>query len=137
MNDLEWEIIRIGNQIDEAKKIQEVESLFFETKEKWKNAKGDELTEKVRKLLVGNFIFIIYKLREFYDKWGRSQLPPSNKEELNVAEDIIKEVFKVIDNIDGKDFPSYFSENHRSEAKKGLIALRLMIDEEKSLRQNY
>jgi len=42
--------------------------LFFETKEKWKNAKGDELTEKVRKLLVGNFIFIIYKLREFYDK---------------------------------------------------------------------
>lgn len=54
-----------------------------------------------------------------------------------MAEDIIKEVFKVIDNIDGKDFPSYFSENHRSEAKKGLIALRLMIDEEKSLRQNY
>ena len=67
MNDLEWEIIRIGNQIDEAKKIQEVESLFYEMKKKWKNVKEDELTEKIRKLLVGNFVFVIYKLREFYD----------------------------------------------------------------------
>lgn len=137
MNDLEWEVIRIGNQIDEAESIQEVESLFSEMKKRWKNAEKGELTEKVRKLSVGNFVFVIYKLREFYDKRGKGEVLSSDEKELNAAERLIKQTFKVIDNIDRKDFPSYFSENNRSEAKKGLIALRLMIDEEKSFHQNY
>src|SRR5581483_856268 len=98
---------------------------------KCKDVKGDE-TDKVIRKSIENVILVIYKLREFYDEWGRSQVPPSDEEELNAAERIVKEIFKVIDKIDKANFPPYFSENHRSEAKKGLIALRLMIDEEKS-----
>lgn len=136
MNNLEEEFIRIGNQIDEAKNIQEVERLFCEIKKRWKDNTKKELTGKVRKLLTENFVFVIYKLREFYDRWGKSQVPPSDKEELVAAERIIKEIFKVIDGINKEDFPSCFGENYRSEAKKGLIALRLMIDEEISLRKS-
>ncbi|CAH1756644.1 11275_t:CDS:2 [Entrophospora sp. SA101] len=110
MNDLEFELIKNGNQIDKSKSIQEVERLFLETKKKLENTKKDELTEKIRKL---------------------SQVSPSDKKELTAAERVIKEIFKDIDKTDKADFPPYFSEKHLSEAKKGLIDFRIKIDEER------
>jgi hypothetical protein len=62
---LELELTKVGNQIDEARNIQEVEKLFFEMRKKYENVKEDELTEKVRKISAGNLVFVIYKLREF------------------------------------------------------------------------
>jgi hypothetical protein len=61
----------------------------------------------------------------------------NNEKELNATEGIIKEIFKVIDKVDKADFPPYFSENHRSEAKKGLIDFRIKIDEEKDRLKAY
>jgi len=57
MSDLEFELIKVGNRIDEARNIQEVEELFFEMRNKSESAKENELTEKVRKKLVGNLVF--------------------------------------------------------------------------------
>jgi hypothetical protein len=68
MNHLEFELIKVGNQIDEARNIQEVEQLFFEIRNKYESAKEDELTEKVRKVSAGNLVFVVYKLREFYEE---------------------------------------------------------------------
>jgi hypothetical protein len=131
MNDLELELIKVGNQINEASNIQEVEKLFFEMRNKYESVKENKLTEKVRKTLAGSLVFVIYKLREFYEEWGKNRELLSNKKELITTEKIIKEVFKNIDKISKEDFPSYFSEDHRSEAKKGLIDFRMKIDEEK------
>jgi len=55
-----------------------------------------------------------------------------NEKELSVAERVIKEVFKNINKVSKENFPPYFSEKHRSEAKKGLIDFRMKIDEEKA-----
>lgn len=137
MSHLEFELIKVGNQIDEARNIQEVEQLFFEMRNKCKSAEENKLTEKVRKLLVGNIVFVIYKLREFYEEWEKNRELFSDEKKITVAERIIKEVFKVIDKIDKADFLPYFTEKHQSEAKKGLIDFRIKIDEEKSLHQNY
>jgi len=131
MNGLEFELVKVGNQIDETKNIREVKELFFEMRNKCESAKEDELTEKVRKRAAGNLVFIIYKLREFYEEWGKSGKLSSDEEELTVVERVIKEVFKSVDKIDKVDFPSYFGEKHLSEAKKGLIDFRIKIDEEK------
>jgi len=68
MNDLELELTKVGNQIDEARNVQEVEKLFFEMRNKYESVKEDELTEKVRKTSAGNLVFVIYKLREFYEE---------------------------------------------------------------------
>ena len=46
MNKLEEEFTIIGNQIDDVKNIQEVERLYSEMENKYKNAEKDELTEK-------------------------------------------------------------------------------------------
>jgi hypothetical protein len=66
MKDLELEIIKIGNQIGDAKKIQEVGGLFFEMINKCQNAKESELTKKVKKEATNSLIFTIDKFREFY-----------------------------------------------------------------------
>lgn len=131
MNNLEFELIKVGNRIDEARNIQEVEKLFFEMRNKYESVKKDELTEKIRKTSAGNLVFVIYKLREFYERWEKNRKFLSNEKELTATEEVIKEVFKNIDKVSKEDFPPYFSENHCSEAKKGLIDFRIKIDEEK------
>jgi len=81
-----------------------------------------------------NFVLAIGRLRRFYDEWGESKLPPSDKEELNSAERMAKWFLENIDKFNEEEFPLFFDENYRSKTKKGLIALRVMIYEEKNCR---
>jgi hypothetical protein len=131
MNDLEFELVKVGNQIDEARNMKEIEKLFFEMKNKCESAREDDLTEKVRKISVGNLVFVIYKLREFYEEWEKNKELFNDEKDLVTTEKVIKEVFKNIGKISKEDFPPYFSEKHLSEAKRGMIDFRVKIYEEK------
>src|SRR3954453_17105114 len=129
---LETEVIRIGIKIDESKNIQETEKLFSKMMNVVDNLERNELTEKILRKSTDNIIFSIGRLRRFYDEWGENQTPPSDKEELNSAERLAKQLLEKVGKLTDEECPSFFNANYRSETKKGLIALRVMIYEEKN-----
>lgn len=133
IRELEGEIIRIGIQIDESKDIQETERLFFKMMKIISNIERNELTKKIFRKSTDNLILAIGRLRRFYDEWGGSKIPPNDKEELNAAERLAKQFLEKVDKLTDEECPSFFNANYRSETKKGLIALRVMIYEEKNL----
>ncbi|KLL02083.1 MAG: hypothetical protein MRERC_4c015 [Mycoplasmataceae bacterium RC_NB112A] len=131
MDDLWVEISEIGGKIDKAKNIQEVERLNLEMRKKCEE-RSKEIDEKSTKKLAENLLLTIDKLRDFYDKWGESQIL-LKEEELNVVEKVVKDSLKKLDKTNKDEFPEFFDENHRLEAIKGLIALRLMIDDNRKI----
>ena len=133
VKELEAKVIRIGIQIDESKNIQETEKLFSKMTDIVDDIERKELTEKIFRKSTDNIILAIGRLRRFYDEWGGSKIPPNDKEELNSAERLAKQFIEKIDKLTDEECPSFFNANYRSETKKGLIALRVMIYEEKNL----
>ncbi|CFW92785.1 protein of unknown function (coil coil domain) [endosymbiont DhMRE of Dentiscutata heterogama] len=133
MVSLKEEIKSIGEQIKKENEWGKIRQLLSEMKQKLENITSEEMDDaELEVISIGNFIFIITKLKTFYNQWEEKKLISTDKQ-LDEAEKLIKVVIGDVGKFTEEEFPP----NYDIEgAKSSLASLEIEIQAAKTRRQS-
>jgi len=135
MASLKEEVRNIGEQIKKESELGKIDELLSEMKEKCKNAESSlskEEKDEIEVCIIGNYVFATHQCGDFYDKWERKEINPTDKQ-LEEAKKFLNNLKKDTRTFGQKDLPPSFD---IEKAGKFLTSLEAKVLAEKTRRKN-